>query len=318
MKVYRREFGKLAFAGAIGLTTGLASSNGKTMSEKGADRLSVHLFSKHLQFLNYKDMAEVTAEMGFDGVDLTVRVKGHVEPERAVDDLPKAAEAIKGADLKPNMLVSGITSVSDGTSIQSLKTAAQLGFKHYRMGYFRPKKGQSMQEILFQCNDGLDELEKFNRSQGLHGAYQNHAGQVVGSFVTDLAHLLEGRDARWLGCQYDIRHATVDGGSSWPLGLSYLKDHIWTMPIKDFNWVKTNGKWKPKNVPLGEGMVDFDGYFKELRSYGIRPLVSLHLEYELGGAEHGNRKIKIPQKKVFAAMKRDLNRLHDMWEKSEG
>ena len=52
-------------------------------------------------------------------------------------------------------------------------------------------------------------------------------------------------------------------------------------------------------------MVDFDGYFKGLRSYGIRPLVSLHLEYELGGAENGDRKIKIPQKKVFAAMKRD-------------
>ena len=69
-----------------------------------------------------------------------------------------------------------------------------------------------MQEILFQDNDSLDELEKFNRSQGLHGAYQNHAGQVVGSFVTDLAHLLEGQGSRWLGCQYDIRHATVDGG----------------------------------------------------------------------------------------------------------
>ncbi|RPF78986.1 MAG: hypothetical protein CBC31_005660 [Verrucomicrobia bacterium TMED71] len=146
------------------------------MSGKGADRLSVHLFSKHLQFLNFTDMAEVTAEMGFDGVDLTARDKGHVEPERAVDDLPKAAEAIKGADLKPNMLVSGITSLSDGTSIQYLKTDDQLGFKYYRMGYFRPKKGQSMQEILFHGNDALDELEKFNRSQGQHGAYQNHAG----------------------------------------------------------------------------------------------------------------------------------------------
>ena len=90
------------------------------------------------------------------------------------------------------------------------------------------------------------------------------------------------------------------------------------MPIKDFSWVKTDGKWKPRNVPLGEGMVDFDGYFKELRSYGIRPLVSLHLEYDLGGAEHGDRKIKIPQKRVFAAMKRDLKRLHEMWEKSAG
>ena len=145
MEMYRREFGKLAFAGAIGLTTGLASSNRKTMSGKGTDRLSVHLFSKHLQFLNFKDMAEVTAEMGFDGVDLTVRDKGHVEPERAVDDLPKAAEAINVADLKPNMLISGINSFSEGPSIQSLKTAAQLGFKHSRMGSFRPKKGRSMQ-----------------------------------------------------------------------------------------------------------------------------------------------------------------------------
>lgn len=288
------------------------------MSLKENDKLSVHLFSKHLQFLNYREMAEATAEMGFDGVDLTVRPKGHVEPSRAVDDLPKAADAIKAAGLMPNMLVSGITSVSDKDSIQSLKTASRLGFKHYRMGYFRPKKGQSMQEILSQSDAELDELEQFNQSQGLHGAYQNHAGQVVGSFVTDLAHLLEGRDPRWLGCQYDIRHATVDGGSSWPLGLSYLTGHIRTMPIKDFSWVKSGGKWKPQNVPLGEGMVDFDGYFKALRSYGIRPLVSLHLEYDIGGAEHGDRKIKIPQKKVFAAMKRDLKRLREMWGKSAG
>ena len=120
--MYRREFGKLAFAGAIGITTGLGSSNRKTLSGKGADRLSVHLFFKHLQFLNFKDIAEVTAEMGFDGVELTVGDKGHVEPERAVDDLPKAAEAINVADLKPNILVSGITNFSEGDSIQYLNT----------------------------------------------------------------------------------------------------------------------------------------------------------------------------------------------------
>lgn len=176
MEMYRREFGKLAFAGAIGITTGLASSNRKTLSGEGADRLSMHLFSEHLQFLNFKDMAEVTAKMGFDRVDLTARDKGHVQPERAVDDLPKAAEAINEADLKPNMLVSGVTSFSQGNSIQSLKTASQLGFKHYRMGFFRPKKGQSMQKILFHGNDAIDELEKFNLSQGQHGAFQNHAG----------------------------------------------------------------------------------------------------------------------------------------------
>ena len=37
-----------------------------------------------------------------------------------------------------------------------------------------------------------------------------------------------------------------------------------------------------------------------------------------GGTEHGDWKIKIPQKKVFAAIKRNLNRMHDMREKSAG
>ena len=44
--------------------------------------LKIHIFSKHLQFLIYKDMAEAAAEMGFDGIDLTVRPNGHVLPER--------------------------------------------------------------------------------------------------------------------------------------------------------------------------------------------------------------------------------------------
>ena len=313
MQLDRREFGKLAALGIAGLAVG--SSRAATGS---SDRLNVNLFSKHLQFLDYQDMAEATAEMGFDGVDLTVRPGGHVLPERAEEDLPKAADAIKRAGMAPRMLVSRITSTDDKDGIQSLKTAAKLGFTHYRMGYFRPVKGNSLSQNLEFCQKELDGLEAFNREQGLHGAYQNHAGKVIGSYVTDLAHLLEGRDPRWMGCQYDIRRASVDGGSSWSLGLSYLQSHIRTMPIKDFTWKKQNGVWKPQNVPLGQGMVDFQGYFKALRGYGIKPLVSLHLEYDLGGAEHGDQKIKIPQKEVFAAMKRDLKRLHEMWEASAG
>ncbi len=263
-------------------------------------------------------MAEATAEMGFDGVDLTVRPGGHVLPERASDDLPRAAEAIRAAGMEPNMLVSRIVSVDDSAGIQSLRTAAELGFKHYRMGYYRPDADKSLRENLDYCADELSDLAAFNEAVGLHGAYQNHAGQVIGSYVTDLAYLLDGHDPRWLGCQYDIRHATVDGGSSWPLGLRYLAGHIRTMPIKDFDWAKKDGRWVVQNVPLGEGKVDFDRYFKALRSYNLRPLVSLHLEYDLGGAEHGKRELTIPQKAVFAAMRRDLKRLHELWDASAG
>jgi hypothetical protein len=55
------------------------------------------VFSKCLQWLDYPGMAGITAEAGFDGVDLTVRAGGHVLPERVEEDLPKAVEAAEPA-----------------------------------------------------------------------------------------------------------------------------------------------------------------------------------------------------------------------------
>ena len=310
----RRDFGKLAVTGALGLASGGLANRASAASSN--DRLPVFLFSKHLQFLNYADMAEVTAEHGFEGLDLTVRPTGHVEPERAQDDLPRAAEAMKSNGLKLDMFVSRVTNVDDTVGIQSLKTASALGFKSYRMGYYKPDASGTLRENLTRIRSQMTDLSVFNKRYGLHGAYQNHAGQHMGSFVTDLADLLDGLDPRWSGSQYDIRHATVDGGASWPLGLRYLKDHIKTIAIKDFIWTQVGGQWKVINVPLGEGMVDFDRFFKLLRSYEIRPSVSLHLEYDLGGADKGSRTLTIPKRDVYAAMKRDLKRFHELWEAS--
>ncbi len=313
MTMNRRDFGKLALAGAAGFAAGPLAFNASAASKPGDDRLRVYVFSKHLQFLNYRDMSEATADLGFDGLDLTVRPGGHVEPARAEEDLPKAVEAMSAHGLDPKMFVSRITNVDDKDGIQSLKTAARLGFGYYRTGYYKPDKDGGLRENLTRSVAEFRKLAAFNKKKGLHGAYQNHSGQSIGSYVTDIVEMLEGLDSRWAGCHYDIRHATVEGGTAWPLGLRYLKSHIKTVPIKDFRWIKSDRKWKVENVPLGQGMVDFDRYFKLLRSYDIRPLVSLHLEYDLGGADHGHREITIPQKEVFAAMKRDLTLLHRMW-----
>ena len=39
-------------------------------------------------------MAAVANDLGFDGVDLSVRPGGHVEPDNVETDLPKAIEAL--------------------------------------------------------------------------------------------------------------------------------------------------------------------------------------------------------------------------------
>lgn len=310
MKLNRREFAKLATMGA------LAATQKSFGSPSDTDRLEVHVFSKVLEFLDYKEMAEAAAEAGYDGVDLTVRPGGHVLPERAEDDLPRAAEAIEAAGLKKQMIVTRVTNANDELGIRSLEIASRLGFKDYRMGYMKYDRSLSWQDNLDTYRRALEELRDINQSLNLHGAYQNHSGVDIGAYIGDLVYMMQGFDRRWIGCQYDIRHATVEGGTAWPLALHYIWPHIKTIAVKDFIWEQGKGSLKIVNVPLGEGVVDYVGYFKKLRSYGVRPIVTIHLEYDLGGAEHGHDKITIPQEEIFAAMRRDVKTLHRLWAES--
>jgi hypothetical protein len=56
-------------------------------------------------------------------------------------------------------------------------------------------------------------------------------------------------------------------------------------------------------------MVDFPRFFKMLRSggpAGIADLFCLHLEYPLGGAENGARRLTGDKQQVIDAMRKDL------------
>ena len=50
--------------------------------------------------------------------------------------------------------------------------------------------------------------------------------------------------------------------------------------MKDFVWEK-QGKWIVKNVPLGEGMVDFEKFFSLYKKIGLSGPLSLHIEYPM-------------------------------------
>jgi L-ribulose-5-phosphate 3-epimerase len=62
-----------------------------------------------------------------------------------------------------------------------------------------------------------------------------------------------------------------------------------------------------ENVPLGEGMVDFNAFLKMYSSLGISGPVSIHLEYNLGGAEEGKTNPTMGLDKISEYMKNDNN-----------
>ena len=283
------------------------------ISNKKTQPLNVHLFSKHLQFLSIDEASKIAANLGFSGLDLTVRPKGHVLPENINFDLPKAIVAIKKAGIKCDLITTAIESIEKPVDQKTIRIAAQEGVKFYRMNWYNYPPNKSMETALEQYRTQLNALSLFNKKHSIVGCYQNHAGVKVGSSFWEIKHLLEEVDPNYFGTQYDIRHAIVDGGKSWPNGFRLLKDHIKTIVAKDFKWEWHNGKASLVNVPLGEGMVDFKRYFQMLKAANLCPPVSLHLEYPLGGAEKGKSSITVKEQLVFDAMQRDLNRLQNLW-----
>lgn len=270
---------------------------------------NIHLFSKHLQWLDYEGMSKVAKEIGFDGLDLTVRRKGHVLPENVEQDLPKAISAMERAGLKTEMITMNITNIKEPSTEKILKTASSLGIKTYRMGWLKYQKNQPIAEQIEAFKPQLKELEQMNEYYKIRGDYQNHSGTSLGGAVWDIWLLIKDLNPDWIGCQFDVRHAMVEGFKSWEVGLKLLKKHIKSLDLKDFIYGQKEGEWRIQNVPIGEGVVDFEKYFQLLKELEINQPMSLHAEYELGGAEHGASKLTISPEKVIAALKQDLSRL---------
>lgn len=259
-------------------------------------------------------MADAAAEIGFDGVDLSVRPNGHVLPEQVENDLPKAVEALGKAGLAPLMMTTAVHDPDSQVDQGVLETASKLGFQYYRMNYFRYLEGKSIPESIEHFQKIAKNLGQLNKTLGLTGCYQNHAGNYMGASIWELWELLKNADSQYMGAQYDIRHAVVEGGLSWQNGLRLIQPYAKTLAIKDFKWELNNGKWQAQNTPIGEGMVDFKSYFQLLKEYKLEVPVSLHLEYPIGGAEKGATKLTNDKKIVFNAMKKDLKKIHDLWQ----
>ncbi len=258
----------------IGLTSGLFAS--QLQAQGTAPKRAVCIFTKGLQSLSYDDMAEKVASIGVTGIEATIRKGGHIEPEQVPDELPKMVEALRKRGLEITVMASSINDASDPMTEKTLRVASQLGIKRYRLQYFRYAEDRSIKEQHAEWRGKLRDLAALNKELGIRGVYQNHAGEkYLGAGIWDLAEVLDGISARDLAVAYDIRHATVEGGTSWPIAFRRIWPHVDTVYAKDFVW---EGK-KMKNVPLGTGRVDYPRFLGMLNSMKFNGPISVHVEY---------------------------------------
>jgi L-ribulose-5-phosphate 3-epimerase len=259
------------------------------------------LFSKHLPALSWDDLAIQVKKAGFDGVDLTVRSKGHVLPERVAEDLPKAVRAIRTRGLQVPMITTELTSASHPSAAPVFETAGKLEIPFCKPGYWKYQFVDVRRE-LSQFASEFRPLVQLAKQAGVQIGFHNHEGNL-GAPLWDVAGVIDALDEKTAGYYFDVRHAVVEGGGAgWKAAFNLIAPRLKMIAVKDFYWEKRAAGWKIVDCPLGQGMVDWKAYCTMLKQARFHGPVSVHLEYEIAGATPAAK-----QDQTLTAAQRDLN-----------
>jgi sugar phosphate isomerase/epimerase len=303
-KLFSRRTMLATSAAAAGAVAANADTNAKRP-------MKVAIFSKHLLFLRGEQLAEGAAEIGFDGVDLAVRKGGHVAPERVKQDLPPLIATLRKHSLEVPMITTDIVDADTPYAEDILSTASQLGIRYYRWGGLTYKRDVPLEQQLNAMKPRVEKLAALNARYRATAMYHTHSGlNVVGASIWDLHELLSGLDPSAVGVNYDVGHATVEGGfGGWINSFRITGKYLHGIAVKDLLWEKKGpGNWRPAWKPLGEGMVRLPEFFQMVAGSGFDGPLQLHFEYPIGGAEDGKTEIS-DKSAVFTSMRRDLQQL---------
>jgi sugar phosphate isomerase/epimerase len=292
-RVSRREF--LRSSGS-GVAFAVAAPLLGDEQQQAAQRFPIIGFTKPFQSLPARQIAETVAAIGWQGIECPIRAKGQIEPARVADDLPELIEALKSVNCEISLVATDITNITQPHAETVLKTLSQAGIKRLRLGFWHYRADQSPAVRLDEIAPAVRDLAAACKDLGLKAGIQNHSGATfVGAPVWDIYTLVRDLDPSSIGICFDIGHATLEGGLSWPIEAKLMEPFYTAVMVKDFVWAKGAMGWKEQGCPLGEGMVNRE-FFRRLKASGYEGPICQHHEYELG--EHSQ---------MVAQMKRDLD-----------
>lgn len=269
----RREF--LATVAALSLTPAVEAS---AAEKKSAERFPLITFTKPFQTTSFDRTAEIVAEVGWTGIECPVRAKGQVLPERVEEDLPKMHEALQKRNLTLELVTTDVGKL-DATGEKVLRTAAKLGVKRFRTTFFKYDLSKPIPPQIADVKAVLRDLAALCQEIGMKAGFQNHSGPTyVGAPIWDIYELVHDIDPAHLGACFDIGHATLEGGTSWPIEARLMEPFFTCVYVKDFAWERGPKGWVSKWGPLGEGMVKKE-FFDWLKKSSYTGPISQHCEY---------------------------------------
>lgn len=274
----RRAFLASSAALALAGRSGNAADNSKTYRIIG--------FTKPFQKLSFEEAADTVEQIGWDGIECPLRAKGQIEPELAAEQLPKLIEALSKRGKSIDILATDIVSATQPLAEKTLRLAAQHRIKRYRLGFWKYTAEKSIPAQLQEIKAQLKDLAALNHELGLIAGFQNHSGKdYVGAAIWDIWDMIRELDPGQIGNCFDIGHATIEGGLSWPIEARLMAPRFTAVYVKDFVWKKTAERgWREDWTLLGDGMVD-KSFFKWLKTTSFTGPICQHHEYDHGAGQ---------------------------------
>ena len=248
--------------------------------------MKIGCFTKSFQDWTIPDVCRRFREIGLDGLDLTVRRKGHIEPVDAAEQLPVAARAALEAGSEILFITTDITDPTPEAE-RTLAAAGQLGISHAKLGYYRYKPFGNLADQLKEIRDRIAAVAKIAKKHGVLPCVHIHSGTFIPSHGTQLYQLISDFSPNEVGAYVDMLHMALEGGSDgWRQGLDLLAPWISLVAVKNFAWKREERdkfgqlRWRNMVVPPADGISPIPEFVAILKKTGFDGTYSLHSEYK--------------------------------------
>ena len=248
------------------------------------------VFTESFQGWPIPEVCRKFKEIGLDGLDLTVRPGGHIEPANAAKELPQAVKAARDAGVQIAMLSTAITEV-DPVSEELVATAGSLGIDRIKLGYYRYTQFGKLVDEINAAKTKIAEVARMAARHGVLPCVHIHSGDTIPSGGAVAYLLLKDFAPHEVGAYVDPMHMTVEGGNDgWRQGLDLLAPWIAISSLKNCQWTTTERdqqgqmRWKFQKCPLADGIANIPQYLERLRELGYHGLFTLHSEYSDRGS----------------------------------
>jgi sugar phosphate isomerase/epimerase len=281
----RRDFMRTASSVVVATGASLLPADRAVASTEAQKQDKFCAFTESFQAWPIDTVCARFKAIGLDGLDLTVRPGGHIDPAAVAEKLPQAARSAEKHGVRISMLSTAITEANQQTE-SLLAVAGDLGIKLIKLGYYRAQKFGALLREIDEVRRSLDGVAKLASKYQVLPCVHIHSGEMIPASGAVAHLLLRDRSPKEIGAYVDPMHMTIEGGlGGWRQGLDLLAPWIAISSLKNFKWTAQprdehgQVRWRVVKCPLADGVAPIPDYLAALRQLGYHGLYSLHSEY---------------------------------------